>query len=217
MEKENCVVCKDGYTCGHKYVCGARCISWSAIFVAALVALGLGFLLNLFSIAIGLSAYRMTPEGAQSLAMGGVVGLAIGGIAIMFFAGWIAGFLGRSRCYNHSCGGLYGFTTWCLALVITILLAAHVAKFVTTYKNFIAHPTYSSVQVTDNTAAPTVSTAPTANGDVAVVNPEKIAMDTFVVFLLFFLGALACTFGGHCGMRTCCKREERADVINPKL
>ncbi|MBA2650910.1 MAG: hypothetical protein H0U73_01370, partial [Tatlockia sp.] len=38
-------------------------ISWSAIFSGALIGLGLGFLLQLFGIAIGLSAYHSTSAG----------------------------------------------------------------------------------------------------------------------------------------------------------
>jgi len=53
-------------------------ISWTAIFVGAIVAVGLSFLLNLFGIAIGLSAFTLSTDGASVLAVGGLVGMIIG-------------------------------------------------------------------------------------------------------------------------------------------
>lgn len=56
---------------------------------------------------------------------------------------------------------------------------------------------------------------PTAMNNVAqttgVTNPAtKIVLSTYIVFVLFFLSAIACSLGGHAGMRHSCKmcREE---------
>src|SRR5688572_22301369 len=116
----HCNICNDPNTCTHKTVCGIRCVSWSGILIGAFIAVGLSFLLNLFSVAIGLSTYHMGPDGAQTLAVGGLIGFAIGIIAIMYFSGWVAGFLGRVRCSSGNCGSIYGLTMWCVALVLTV-------------------------------------------------------------------------------------------------
>src|SRR5687767_10657531 len=81
--------CKCG--CG----CRPKAISWTAILAGALVGMGLTFLLNTFSIGIGLSLVRTTEDGLTSLAIGGFIGLLIGAIVSMFAAGFTAGCLGK--------------------------------------------------------------------------------------------------------------------------
>ena len=68
--------------------CLYKRMSWTAIFVGALIGTGLGFLLHLFGIAIGLSAFSLTPDGATAVAIGGIVGMLIGVIASMLAAGY---------------------------------------------------------------------------------------------------------------------------------
>src|SRR5690349_14288427 len=106
--------------CRMDRVCGIKCISWSAVFVGAFAAIGLSFLLSLFSTAIGLSIYTVNPEGVTKLAVGGMLGFAIGIIATMFFSGWLAGYFGRSHCDKKCCGAIYGFISWCVALVLMV-------------------------------------------------------------------------------------------------
>lgn len=82
---------------GHKITC----MCWTAVIAGALVGLGIGFLLNLFGAAIGLSAYKMNQSEAV-LAIGGVIGLLIGVIVAMGASGFVAGYLGRfHHCYCH--------------------------------------------------------------------------------------------------------------------
>lgn len=184
-------------------LCGAGCISWTGIFIGSLFILGLSFLLNLFSAAVGLSAYHLNQEGTMTFALGGFLGLLIGTIAIMFTSGFIAGFMGRMRCLNNSCGGLYGFSAWAIALIVAVFLSAHVGKFVSTFRDFVQNPTYSSVATTANYNAPIVST----NDNQAVVNTAKVATGAFAIFILFLVGALASTIGGHYGLRGLGRRD----------
>lgn len=186
----------------------AKRISWSAIIVGALVGVGLGFLLNLFSVAIGLSAFRATTEGgAMTLAVGGLVGLAIGTIVSMYLAGWVAGYLGRPYCLKRNLGVLYGFVTWSVALVLTVILTAHLGHYVTTYSNFVSNPNVVTLATTDMPAQATANNAAQAN-DVVVVNAQTtntMGMGAFVIFILFALGAVSSCFGGHYGMECSCE------------
>ncbi len=50
---------------------GCKRISWSAILIGAIVAVGLGFLLNMFCLAIGLSAFTLDDQGKTVVAVGG--------------------------------------------------------------------------------------------------------------------------------------------------
>lgn len=207
MSHNVCDVCNNSKINEYKCVCSVSCISWSAVLIGALFILGLSFLLHLFGATIGLSAFHLSPEGVKTLALGGFIGMLIGTIAVMFFSGWIAGYLGRTRCVTGYCGSLYGFSAWSVALIVTILLSAHVGKFVTSFNDFVQTPSYSNIAVTTNNAAPVISTN-NANASQVLVNSDKVAMGAFAIFILFLVGAFSSAIGGHCGLRTCCKKSK---------
>lgn len=189
---------------------GFRCMSWSAVVVGAFVALGLSFLINLFGIAIGLSAFTTTSEGILTLAIGGYVGMLIGIIAIMYFSGWVAGYLGRAHCFGKYSGALYGFTAWCVALILMILLASQTAQFVSA--NFYSL-TNSDVEVVrlvnvDVSAQSVTSADRNSKAAKAEMKREEIAenktakaigQSLFMMFALFFVGAISSAIGGYCG------------------
>jgi hypothetical protein len=186
---------------------GYKKISWTAVIAGALTAIGLSFLLNLFSIAIGLSVVTTNQEGITSLAIGGFIGILIGTIIATFVGGAIAGYLGRPYCERKHIGALYGFISWCLALILMSLVAAQIGDFVARYTNFINQP--SNVVVVNNETTPAVSTS--SNSDV-VVNAQKatnnLGYSAFLIFVLFFAGAVSSCFGGHLGMACVCNKED---------
>lgn len=187
----------------HAHCWHVKSISWSAILAGALVGIGLTFLLNLFSVAIGLSIFSINNTGITSLAVGGMIGLAICAIVSMFVAGMVAGYLARPFCDTRHLGVLYGFTTWCLALLLTAILATYVGRYVSSYSNFISNP--STIIITE------VSPSPEPQSNPAIIMNAQKATNTFgigafIVFVLFFIGAISSCFGGHCGMM--CKSEE---------
>ncbi|MFZ2315280.1 MAG: hypothetical protein WAW86_06455 [Gammaproteobacteria bacterium] len=201
---------------------GKRCFSWSAVIVGALVAIGISFLLNMFSVAIGLTAFAHT-DSATTLAVGGFIGMVIVAIVSMGFGGWVAGHMGASKAYCHdgvySCnyGALYGFTAWCLALVFAVFMSAHMGSFVATSTAMLSGPV--AVQGVANSVdkkAPTVvtvqkseeSTKVTANVNVEDA-AKAAAMTTFMAFFLFFIGALSAAIFGHFAYACCCKRCEK--------
>jgi hypothetical membrane protein len=175
-----------------------KCLSWQPVVAGALIAVGLSFLLNLFSVAIGLTAFATNSDGVETLAFGGLLGTAIGIIASMFAAGWITGYLSQRHCFKRHLGALYGFLAWCLALLIGIFVASHAQQYVSFYGHFLSG-TSDMIQVS-NTAA--------GNAAVAATNmsTKSLVISTYVIFCLFFLSAFACSLGGHCGMRHGCKK-----------
>jgi hypothetical protein len=172
-----------------------KCISWKPVFAGALTAIGLSFLLNLFSVAIGLTAYTTNAEGVETMVFGGLLGTAIGIIAAMFAAGWIAGYLGQRHCVKRHVGCMYGFLTWCVALIISIFLMSHAVEYVAFYSHFISGSLANMAPPAADKVAETVRTMDTSS----------VVVSTFILFILFFLSAFACTLGGHCGMRHVCK------------
>lgn len=183
--------------------CGAKCISWSAIFIAAFIAIGFSFLLNLFSTALGLSIYRVNADGVNALTVGGMLAFGIGIIVTMFISGWIAGFVGRSHCERKYCGALHGFGAWCVSLVLMILLALPFSRFIANYTNYLSHTTATNMVVNANSS--TTRTNVTAPQNEDAIN--DLGKGAFVLFLMFFLGAIASTAGGHVGT-ICCEKKE---------
>lgn len=186
-----------------------KCISWSAIIIGAMTGVGLSFLLNLFTVSIGLSLVRTNQSGMTMLAVGGFIGLLISVFVAMFVAGITAGYLGRSYCPKRNLGVIYGFSAWCLAFILSVLLASHTLKYVTTYTNFITNQ--ATVSTTQNMNMPAVTTAQENRSTSAViVNTQKatntLGFVSFLVFILFAVGAISSCFGGHFGMTCVCNK-----------
>ncbi len=192
-------------------VCGPyayKRISWTAIFVGAFVGIGLIFLVNLFTIAIGLSVFTAGSDGAMALSIGGFIGLVIGIIASMLVSGYAAGYLGRFYCPLRNLGIIYGFTTWSLALLLSAVIGTHVSSYVVNYSHAITSPT---VVMDDNsqTTPAVIKTTATDNGKNVVkvaVSASDLAWTAFTIFVLFFIGAVSTCIGACCGMS--CRREE---------
>lgn len=187
----------------HYHICSMRCISWSAIIFAAVVAIALSFLFNLFTLAVGLTAFPVSPEGKQTLAIGGFVWLVLIAVITMFIPGWVAGFLGRARCYKRRMGELYGFGTWGLALIATLFLVTQGSQFLSQRaymvdRNLTAIELTNAVQqnVRQVESAARKTTPPATKEDVT-----SAGVATFATFFILFIGALSATFGGRMGMR----------------
>lgn len=179
-----------------------KCLSWTAVFAGALVGIGLSFLLNIFNVSIGLSIFTTTANGAMSLAIGGFLALLIGIIVSMFLAGWVSGYLGRATCYKRDLGILYGFITWCLALILTILMMSQVGRYVSSFTHAIAKPTMIIVTDENDNA---MSMKQTSSGNTEMtMSTDKAATSmgllAFIVFVLFFVGAISSCVGATYGM-----------------
>lgn len=188
--------------------CPAR-ISWSAIFIGALIGVGLSFLMNLFGVTIGLSAFSMTDQGVLSLAIGGLLGLILSTIIAMFFAGYASGYIGRLYVPRRNMGMIYGFTTWIISVVMTALLTTYVGNYVDSYSATVTH---SAVTVTQDNAASKASEPSSSEDQTQVDNlsPKEasggMAVGTFIVFALFFIGAMSSCLGARHGMS--CRRDD---------
>lgn len=180
------------HTCCHM---PRKLISWSAIFAGAFVGIGLSFLFNLFSLAIGLSVFSITNKGLISITLGGLIGLVIGVIVAMYLAGFSTGFLGRHCSTKHNLGILSGFITWCLIVIFTMFLTSYLGRYLSVYANFISNP--STIIVSSNAAVPTVKV-------MNLYGLKGLGMESFVVFILFFISAVSCCTGCYHGME-CCK------------
>jgi hypothetical protein len=176
-------------------------ICWTAIIVGALVGLGLSFLLNLFGVAIGLSAISVGDNGGLSIALGGLLGFAIAIIATMATAGYTAGYLGRFYCPQRNLGILYGFTTWSVALVLSAALMGTVSNYSHTVAN-------SKLVVKEDTAQHTMRQHVETDKSTTQVEASSthLAQGAFALFALFFVSAFSACVGACYGMS--CTRED---------
>lgn len=213
--------------CAHKH--SLKCVSWTGILAGALVAVGLSFLLSLFGAAIGLSAFKASSEGVMSIAMGGYIGMLIGTIAVMFFSGWVAGYLTSGM---HCCAGaLYGLTAWCLALIIMILIATQTMQFVSGNLYYISnhivtpysvnHPNFSTATETGyNNSAGYNNHTKAIIGQTVVIDQKNVNLLTtslFLTFIMFFIGAISSAFGGYHGSRALNKACIMCNLDSTKL
>lgn len=171
--------------------CHTKRLRWSAIFAGALVAVGLGFLFNLFNLGLGFAAYNMD-QGVTTIAVSGLIWLIICGIITMFIAGMTAGCLAAYHCHSCCKGMLYGFLTWCLALIFMVLLGRHIHHLIAHGLNFL-----NSGNTTVIVAAP-ADTSRTIAADVLAKNLSRVAFGTFLIFVF---GAVASMIGACMGIR----------------
>ena len=194
----------------NEHSCCFKCISWSAVFAGGLVGIGLTFLLNLFSVAIGATVFATSKEGIVTIVVGGFLGMLVGVIAALFVSGWVSGYLGRKYCANRHIGALYGFLAWCVTLLITVTLASNMNQFVASYYAALSNSSSTIIRTTSNEAAPVVKERTHVNTrnesqSTVTVNAEKAAdalsISLFITFFLFLLGAIASCYGGFYGFK----------------
>jgi len=211
MTKEHLIVTEREYPIHHHYR-----ICWSSIFAGTFVGLGLGFLLHLYSLAISLSAFSSSSSGASVIAIGGFLGMLVGVIASMATAGFVSGYLGRYH-YHHIKGGvIYGFVTWSLILLMSVIIAGPVMHYVSLNKTYISGSTLSdtsTVKVTNETTSPRIKHDKKTKSSVAEITPTELAWGGWIIFALFFVGALSSCIGACYGMQ--CKKEEILPPTNP--
>lgn len=182
-------------------------ICWSAIFAGAFIGVGLGFLLQLYGVAIGLSAFNTSANGAATIAIGGFIGFLIGIIASMGVAGFVSGYLGRFH-YCHCHGGvIYGFLTWSIALLLSAAMALPLMHYASAYNKALA-PTISvnesmpqSVAISSNAASDAKNKPIGGNETEVQVTPNTLTGASWIIFILFFVGAISSTIGACMGIR----------------
>jgi hypothetical protein len=217
------VGCECGTCCPKR-----KCLSWSAVIAGAVVAFVISFLLNLFGVAIGLSAFTNTQTGVQAIAIGGFVGLIIIAIVCMYVGGMVSGYLGRTYCDKRNLGALYGILAFGVALFFAILFASPMSHFVSNYndglygrsepaKAVIANPMSDTSTVVSKSGVNTNAPAMNSKNSTAAAATEENANDlgkaAFLTFILFAIGAFSACLGGHHGM-TCKCRDEHVCLNN---
>lgn len=197
--------------CASHHDCSHRCVSWTAIFMGALVAMSFGFLLNLLCLGIGLSVYSPDADHQMVFAVSGFVGLVVCAFLTMVPAGFVAGKLGGAHCTKKRAGELYGIATWAIAFIITVLLASSVTNFVN-QTGYLVYRNSIDLRVTELAHGDLVHVQPANNQNnnktVVQIDPDKAAqatsLATFATFFIYFMGLVASCLGGR--MAVICNR-----------
>jgi hypothetical protein len=195
-------------------------ISWTAIFVGALFAVGIGFLLHLFNAGLGLSAFTTDEKGLATLAIGGFIWLLICAFVSMFIAGYVTGIIAKPLHPAYkACGIIHGFAAWSFAFIILVVLAAHAGFLMASTNNLdltksntpvsaisVLHATKESTKNVILYKKPVVEKRVNVPAsDVKVVNTENvtntIGQGILAAFFIFLLGAIGACAGGHVGIR----------------
>lgn len=178
-------------------------ISWSAIFSGAIIGVGLNFLLNLLSLGLGIASFSVSSTGKTLFSSLGFIWFITSALIAMMTTGWIAGKL-TPRVLEHKLWGLfYGFLSWSLLLIFTIILITNFIQYSAFHSNFTSG--LVEIKLTNNAPMLTKTTSHTIKNSPLNFNIEtnkkKITINAFFTFLLFFIGASASSIGGFLGYR----------------
>ncbi|AUH73628.1 Uncharacterised protein [Legionella sainthelensi] len=193
----------------HCHIHPNKCISWTAIFIGALIALGLGLLFGLLGAVIGLNSLKTVNSGSIVFSLGGMLGVIVCVIVATAISGYITGYLGRLHCSkHHHLGIVYGFITWVSSLILGAILLGILSQNLVAYSNIARTVVAIPVPITQITTpvGSTKISSSTENGEKVTVvevnvTPADLASGAFLAFLLFFLGAMFSCLGAHWGMR----------------
>lgn len=178
-----------------------RVFSWTAVWVGALVGVGLNFLFNLMSLAIGMSIFSQQTNDTISFSSLGVIGFILVAVISMFMTGWIAGKLTIISSVRKYWGCVYGFTAWCLCLIITIILLMNMIQFTQFHSNFTSK-NLTAIKITNQIPMLTES-----EGSNSETNRRLISLNAYVTFIFFLIGACSSTVGGYVGFQV--KKDEK--------
>lgn len=174
-------------------------ISWTPIFSAAIIGVGLNFLLNLFALSLGLSSFAIAASGKTYFSFAGFVCFCVSSLIAMFCTGWIAGKLSIPTFQQRIWGAFIGFLAWSLLLIMTIILLMNMIQYVAFHSNFTAN--LVAVKIANNAPMLTETIAELAEKSPLSINIETtkkvLTLNALLTFLLFFIGALASLLGGY--------------------
>lgn len=163
-------------------------IYWKAVTVGVISAVGITFLFNFLTIAVGLILFNRGQDSMMALTFGTVAWMVVGSYMIMYVAGWIGGRqLYTDYSFNVANGLLHGFVIWSLYLIVSIVLLSLMPEAVTAaiLKSLFIHLPGK----TETAQAVTTS------------NVHNVGYAALVTFFIFLMGMIGCCIGAACGIK----------------
>lgn len=171
-------------------------IDWPSIIAGAVVAIAVGFLLNMLGLAIGASAFNPFEIDRQDEA------ISIGGGVYAIFAQLVALQLGayvasRSARYpDHFGGALTGFMVWSFAVFVAVVLAVLTAAAASSGDSIPAGVAQTVGEITDAAQGQGASASGLATAEDTADVMATLSWWTFGALALGLAGAIA---GGWLG------------------
>lgn len=163
-------------------------IYWKAVTIGVISAIGITFLFNFLTVAIGLILFKRDSEAQLALTFGTVAWMVVGSYMTLYIAGWIGGRqLHAEYSFNVANGLLHGFVIWSLYLIVSIVLLSLMPNAVSAAilkSLFISLPG-------PNETAQAISTS----------NINNVGYAALVTFFIFFMGMIGCSIGAACGIK----------------
>lgn len=176
-------------------------ISWSALYAGAITGVGLNFLMNLLVLGLGIATFSVHTSGQTNFSGLGFSCFIISALIAMFCTGWVAGKLTPPLLECRRWGLLYGFLSWSLLLIFTIILITNFIQYAAFHSNFTAN--LIEIRLKSNSPMLTSTTAHSLRSSPLSFNIETnskiITLNALLTFFLFFIGALASSIGGFIG------------------
>ncbi|HRE32843.1 MAG TPA: hypothetical protein PLD88_12770 [Candidatus Berkiella sp.] len=163
-------------------------IYWKAVTVGTISAVGITFLFNFLTIAIGLILFKRGQEEMIALTFGTVAWMVVGSYMILYVAGWIGGRqLNTEYSFNVANGLLHGFVIWSLYLIVSIVLLSLLPDAVaaTILKSFFIH----------------LPSANEVGQQIATSTVNNVGYAALVTFFIFLMGMVGCCIGAACGIK----------------
>lgn len=176
-------------------------ISWTALYAGAIAGVGLNFLMNLLALGLGLASFSVSANGETLFSGWGFGSFIIAALCAMFTTGWIAGKFTPRILEKRAWGFLYGFLSWSLLLIFTIILITNFIQYTAFHSNFTSN--LIEIKLRNSSPMLTTTTAHAVPNSPLSFNIEThkkvITLNALLTFLLFFIGATASALGGFFG------------------
>lgn len=176
-------------------------ISWSALYGGAVAGVGLNFLMNLLALGLGVTSFSVSENGDTLFSGWGFSFFIISALCAMFITGWIAGTFTPRVLEKRTWGLLYGFLSWSLLLIFTIILITNFIQYTAFHSNFTSSlveiKLKHSLPMLTETAAHKIPNSPLSFN--IETHKKVITLNALLTFLLFFVGATASALGGFIG------------------
>jgi hypothetical protein len=177
-------------------------ISWTAILAGAIVGFGLNFLLNFLGLALGLSIFTEKIHHTLAVSMSGSIAFILVAVISMFSAGWVAGRLTQHSLMRKTWGIVYGFISWSILLIMTVILITNMIQFSYFHTSFTSKE-LTGIRITNQ--QPMLTEAQSVNAD---IKNKTITLNAQITFLIFLLGASSSCIGGYLGYRPASEEEK---------
>ena len=185
-------------------------MSWTAVISGAFTSVSLSILMNLFNMGLGFSAYA-AGGNIEAVAVTTLIWTVFTVFLVMFASGFVSGYIARYRNNSWCSGATHGFLSWCIGLIMMLILTGYLSIILPVNLQAITDLTSTQVETAqiqdDQTTIGTIKDRRNHNfkNDRIIVDKQtlaaRLAMLSLQAFFMLLVAAFASILGGHLGIR----------------